>query len=102
MNYSLNIKDKKVTLSLSGDILGDVDIIAELNPKLDDAITKGANLCLINLAEVKFMNSSGLGLLISILTKFRNKGGDVELSNVTEQVNKLLLITKLNSIFDIK
>jgi anti-sigma B factor antagonist len=47
------------------------------------------------------MNSSGLGVLITVLTKLRNKGGEVVLLNPSEQVKKLLLITKLNNIFNI-
>ncbi len=45
------------------------------------------------------MNSSGIGVLITILTKFRNKGGEVVLVSPSEQIKKLLIITKLNAIF---
>ena len=48
------------------------------------------------------MNSTGLSILINILTQTRSKGGEVIIANVPEKINKLLLITKLNSVFTIK
>jgi len=57
--------------------------------------------CIIDISELRYINSSGIGVLITILTKFRNKGGEVYLMNPSESVSKLLLITKLNAIFQI-
>ena len=57
--------------------------------------------CAIDLSEVRYMNSSGIGVLITILTKFRNKGGEVVLIKPSDQIRKLLVITKLNAIFTI-
>lgn len=59
-----------------------------------------ANL-VINLSNIKFMNSMGLRFLISLLTRTRNEGGDTVLIAASEQVNKLLIMTKLNSIFTV-
>jgi len=58
-------------------------------------------LCIIDISQLRYINSSGIGVLITILTKFRNKGGEVYLLNPSESVRKLLIITKLNSIFNI-
>ena len=73
-----------------------------LNSDLNAFIEKGVIECVINLKSVEFVDSSGLGILISMLTKFRNRGGEVYLTNISEQVQKLLIITKLNSIFEVK
>jgi anti-sigma B factor antagonist len=62
-------------------------------------IESGRNRFVINLGAVKFINSNGLGLLINILTKSRKAGGDAVLSNVPDELNRLLAMTKLNSIF---
>jgi len=83
-----------------GDLIGEnngpelVEIAAEM-------IAKGIVQCTIDISDVRFINSSGIGVLITLLTKFRNKGGDLVLVNPSEQVNKLLIITKLNAIFNI-
>jgi anti-sigma B factor antagonist len=55
----------------------------------------------VDIAKIRFINSSGIGVLITILTKFRNKGGEVVLVKPSEQLKKLLIITKLNSIFTV-
>jgi|AntRauTorckE5430_2_1112549.scaffolds.fasta_scaffold11171_2 anti-sigma B factor antagonist len=61
----------------------------------------GNSNLVINLANIKFMNSMGLRFLIALLTKTRNEGGDTVLIAASEQVNKLLIMTKLNSIFTV-
>jgi anti-sigma B factor antagonist len=55
----------------------------------------------INLKEVRYISSSGIGVLITMLTKMRNSGGEVYLTSPSEHVKKLLIITKLNNIFTV-
>jgi anti-sigma B factor antagonist len=50
---------------------------------------------------VRYISSSGLGLLITLLTKMKNAGGELLLTAPSEHVKKLLLITKLNGIFKV-
>ena len=57
--------------------------------------------CLIDISDVRYINSSGIGVLITLLTKFRNKGGELFLIKPSEHVQKLLIITKLQAIFNI-
>lgn len=97
--YHIEKKGEEVVLRLEGDILGDVEVSAEIAEQLKAYMDQGVLKCVIDLHGVSFMNSSGLGLLITVLTKFRNKGGEVSLIGVSESVKKLLIITKLNSIF---
>jgi len=54
----------------------------------------------IDLSKVGFVNSSGLGILISGLTTMRNGGGDLKLASISSKVEGLLSITKLNQIFE--
>ena len=58
-------------------------------------------LCAIDISNVRYINSSGIGVLITVLTKFRNKDGELVLINPSEHVKKLLIITKLNAIFNV-
>ena len=64
-------------------------------------ISEGKILILLDLEELKYINSSGLNILINILTKSRKAGGDVAICNVNEKNKELLLITKLDSIFNV-
>jgi len=98
MKYNTFIKENILFLQLEGDLIGEsngLELMELVSDKLNDNITR----CAIDLAQVRYMNSSGIGVLITLLTKFRNKGGELILINPSEQIKKLLIITKLNSIF---
>jgi anti-sigma B factor antagonist len=94
-------EDEKVHyLFIEGDLIGD-----EVGPKLvevvSDAIEEGKKIVVIDLSGVRYISSSGIGLLITMLTKMRNVGGEVFLTSPSEHVKKLLIITKLNNIFTV-
>jgi len=55
---------------------------------------------IVDLSKVKFMNSSGLGIMIQGLTSMRNAVDDMKLCGATDQVQSLLIVTKLFSVFD--
>ena len=100
MKYSTDVKDNILFINLEGDLLGEsngIELVDVVNDKINDSLL----LCAINLSQVRYMNSSGIGVLITLLTKFRNKGGEVILINPSDQKKKLLIITKLNAIFNI-
>ena len=85
---------------LEGDLIGSPDsqqLLEVVNKSIDDSIILSA----IDLSKVRFINSSGIGILVSLLTKFRNRGGEMILINPSEHIRKLLIITKLNAIFTI-
>ncbi len=69
--------------------------------EIDAAIEKNENKILLNLAELKYLNSSGLNVIINILTRARKSGGDVAICNVNKKITELLIITKLNSVFNV-
>ena len=100
MEYSHKIENGILMLSLQGDLIGEVKG-PELLEVINDAFNKGVKYCAIDISEVRYINSSGIGVLITILTKFRNRDGEVCLINPSEHVKKLLIITKLTAIFNI-
>ena len=61
----------------------------------------GEKEILLNLAEVSFIDSAGLGELVSAFMSVRNRGGDLKLLQLTRRVHDLLQITKLYTVFDI-
>jgi anti-sigma B factor antagonist len=69
--------------------------------EIEEGIEKGDNKLLLNLTDLKYLNSSGLNVIINILTKARKAGGDVAICNVNKKINELLVITKLNSVFNV-
>lgn len=100
MNFSQEIKGKVIILHISGDLIGE-DNGTRLVEAVNEAVSHQLLTCIINISELRYINSSGIGVLITILTKFRNKGGEVFLMKPSENVKKLLVITKLNAIFNI-
>lgn len=100
MNYKEELIDKVLLLSLEGDLIGGGDTDALLE-RVKFYVEKGVIKCIVDISDVRYINSSGIGLLITILTKVRNKEGELILINPSEQVKKLLIITKLNAIFSI-
>ncbi len=100
MNFGQEIKSNTLTLRISGDLIGE-EKDSKLFESINEAMGHKVLVCIIDISDVRYINSSGIGLLITILTKFRNKGGEVFLMNPSESVKKLLVITKLNAIFQI-
>jgi anti-sigma B factor antagonist len=100
MIFTHEIKNNALVIKLSGDLIGEnnsADVIAVVT----DALQEKTKTCIVDISGLRYINSSGIGLLITILTKFRNKGGEVYLMKPSESVQKLLVITKLNAIFHI-
>ena len=98
LNHSL--VDRILFARLQGDLIGSPDsqqLVEIVNQSLSESII----LCAIDLSKVRFINSSGIGILVSLLTKFRNRGGEMILISPSEHIRKLLIITKLNAIFTV-
>ncbi len=88
-------------LDLSGRItLGEGSV--QLRDATRDLLSKGSKLILLNLGDVNYIDSSGIGELVSAYTTVRNQGGELKLLNLTKKVHDLLQITKLYTVFDVK
>lgn len=75
---------------------------AVLRDLVRDLVTKGQRKILLNLGDVTYIDSSGIGELVSAFTTVRNQGGELKLLNLTKKVHDLLQITKLYTVFDVK
>jgi anti-sigma B factor antagonist len=69
--------------------------------KIRDLATGGNKKLLLNLAEISYIDSSGIGELVSGFTTVTNQGGVVKLLNLTKRVQDLLQITKLYTVFEV-
>ena len=72
-----------------------------LRDKIGGLLNEGHRHFVVNLSDVDYIDSSGLGQLVSIWTSIKNRSGHMTLLNPTKRVGKLLQITKLNTIFEI-
>ena len=100
MIYTSEIVNGIVRFTLTGDLIGE-NHGSEIIEIANDGLNGGNEKCLIDISDLRYINSSGMGVLITLLTKFRNQGGDLVLINPSEHVNKLLIIVKLRNIFNI-
>ncbi len=72
-----------------------------LRDALRGMVTSGHKKILLNMAEVSYIDSSGIGELVSGFTSVTNSGGQLKLLNLTKRVKDLLQITKLYTVFDV-
>ena len=88
-------------VDLSGQIkLGDGTQV--LRDIVRDLLSKGEKKILLNLADVTYIDSSGIGELVGAFTSVGNQGGEMKLLQLTKKVKDVLAITKLLTVFDVK
>jgi len=93
--------DQVVILDMTGRIvLGDE--LETLRGAVQTLLTQGKKKIILNLAEVSYIDSSGVGELVRSFTSVRNQGGELKLLNLTQKVHDVLHVTKLYTVFDIR
>jgi len=78
------------------------DETGTLRDAVRDLLSKGKKKIVLNLAEVNYIDSTGVGELVGSLMSVRNRGGDLKLMNLTQKVKDVVNVTKLYTVFDIK
>jgi len=101
---SLSLKTRRFedvsVLDLSGKLtIGEPVLL--LRENLRSSVNEGERKFILNLGDVSYIDSSGLGELVSSYTTIRNKGGDVKLLKLTNKTKDLLQMTKLLTVFDV-
>ncbi|MFQ6094026.1 MAG: STAS domain-containing protein [bacterium] len=86
-------------VSVSGNLMGGPETTA-VHDKVREVVGKGYKKLVIDLAGVKWINSSGLGVLMGSLTTMKNAQGEMKLANVSDRIQSLFMITKLVTIFE--
>lgn len=101
MKASTRNVDQITVVDLSGRItLGEGSVV--LRDTVRNLVGQGNKKILLNLGDVNYIDSSGIGELVSAFTSVRNQGGELKLLNLTKKVHDLLQITKLYTVFDVK
>lgn len=99
MNYSISEKYNCVVIDLKGRIMGGPDA-QKFSDQIHKLIEEDKKNIILNLENVKFMNSSGLGILIGGLNTVRKNDGDIKLCNADKRISSLLMVSQLNTVFD--
>lgn len=101
---------ERLTIEVSGSgeatvvrLVGELDIVTadQAKRRLNDLVDQGASMVELDLAELGFVDSSGLGALVAIHHHAAARGAAVELKDVPAQVKRLMEITKLDELFTI-
>ncbi len=98
MSFNTAERYNSVVIEFKGNVMGGPDAVS-LNEQLHELINAGKHNIVVDLGKVKFMNSSGLGMLIGALTTMRKAGGDLRIANATDKIESLLIVTKLITVF---
>ena len=101
----MTITTREVSHVTVVDITGRITLGEETGQVRDairELIAAGKKKIIFNLANVDYIDSSGVGELVSSYTTVRNAGGDLKLLNLTKKVQEVLHVTKLYTVFDIK
>ena len=99
MKIKEKIENQVAVLTLTGKMMGGPETTA-LHDHIRSLMADNISKVVIDLGGVKWINSSGLGVLMAAMTTLKNAGGQMRLANVTEKVESLLMITQLMRIFD--
>ena len=101
----LTIESREVAHVTILDITGRIVLgeeIGDLRDAVRGLVERGKKKIILNLAGVDYIDSSGVGELVSSYTTVRNSGGELKLLNLTKKVQDVLYVTKLYTVFDVK
>jgi anti-sigma B factor antagonist len=98
MKMTRETRDDVLVLRLSGQLMGgpDADAVREA---IQEALRQGGRKILFDLGELTWVNSTGLGILISAHINASNLGGKVGLARVSRRIESILAVTRLDTVF---
>ncbi|MBK7148412.1 MAG: STAS domain-containing protein [Bacteroidetes bacterium] len=94
------VKEGVLIIYLEGNLLGE-NTNAPVLELIKQNLEAGNKKVLFDLSAMKFINSTGLGMLMTALSKTRNAGGELALCSLPDQMKKLLQMTKLETVFPV-
>ena len=102
MEFGYEIKERGNynVISIKGNLI-EKNQANELLDEVNDLLEKESNRFVVNMEEFKYMNSTGLTVLLNILTRARKSGGEAVICRVPEKIKTLLVITKLINVFSV-
>jgi anti-sigma B factor antagonist len=98
MNIKESVHGDVIAITPKGSLLGDEET-ASLRERIHSAVNEGYLKVVLDVGNITWINSSGLGTLISALGTLNRAGGDLRIANVTDKIQSLFLITQLFKVF---
>ncbi|MEN8208533.1 MAG: STAS domain-containing protein [Candidatus Fermentibacteria bacterium] len=99
MHIKQEMKGDVLVVALSGKVIGGPELM-EVKEVFQKAVDQDKNKVLLNLGKVSWMDSSGLGVIVSGHTTLSRAGGALRILNATKKIHELFIITKLITIFE--
>ncbi|NNF02131.1 MAG: STAS domain-containing protein [Bacteroidia bacterium] len=99
-SYEIEKKQDHTTIKIKGNLIEKGQAEALLKD-IEELIANESYRFVVNMEEFKYMNSTGLGILLNILTKARKAGGEAVICAVPDKIKDLLVVTKLNNVFSV-
>ena len=99
MSFTMHREGEVLVVDVGGQLI--VGNRQELKQKVLDELDKGDRRFLIDFAGTSYIDSSGLGVLVSLSKKIREQGGELRLANLNEDLKTLFELTKLDTLFQI-
>jgi anti-sigma B factor antagonist len=99
MSFSVSTRGDICIVEVEGQLI--VGNRQELKQKVLDEMEKGSRKILVDFARTGYIDSSGLGALVSLAKKIREMGGDLRLANLNDDLQTLFELTKLDTMFQI-
>jgi anti-sigma B factor antagonist len=100
MEYTITDQGNYTQINVSGRLI-EKSQAEPLIKEFEQMSNSGNNKYLMSLANLEYVNSTGLNLLIGMFTQARNAGGELVIGGISPMVKKLMVMTKLDSIFKI-
>jgi anti-sigma B factor antagonist len=97
MNFTTSQRGAVTVIGLQGNLMGGPDASA-LNSSLHELVAKGTTKVVLDLRDVQFMNSSGLGILIGGASTLKTAGGGLAIAGASEKILALITITRLGKV----
>lgn len=100
MKFQTNELYNAVVISFTGKLMGGPEA-ADFHKKIEDYLKSGKKNVILEMTNVKYVNSSGIGNIVRAFSTVKDAGGKLKLAGVTDKVEGVLSITKLLSIFEL-
>ncbi|MDR9416706.1 MAG: STAS domain-containing protein [Gracilimonas sp.] len=99
MKYDVSERYNCVVITFKGNLMGGPDA-EDFREKLHELIEQDKKEVIVDLGKVKFINSSGLGILIGGMTTMKNAGGELVICQADKKIESLLMVTQLIKVFN--
>lgn len=100
-SYSIDKKDQLAILNMEGRLVDKSEAV-EVSVEVEEELEAGTSQFIIDLKGLEYMNSTGLNIMINLMNKSKNNGGEAVIVGATPRIKSLFTVTKLHSVFTMK